>query len=643
MAATLWILHLEHDAADARLIRETLVAHGVACETERVWTAAQYRERVARGGFDAILADPSDPSFGAFEPLDLALRHCPHTPFIVVSEMLGEERVIEYLKRGAADCVLKENLARLGPSVRRAVAQARKSRRRREDEECLREFTEHIHGFFWMIEPDGSRLLYASPAYERIWGRSLDSLRARPRERLEAILPEDRRRVEAAVAALGRGGTFDEEYRIERPDGSIRWIWDRGRSVPEGEARFLVGIAEDITRRKELEAQLVRSQKLESLGRLAGGVAHDLNNQLSVILGSAELAAEANLDDTIHQDLEMVLTAAGNAATLTAQLLAFSRRQVLHPAVTDLNETVRAARNVLGRVLGEDIELVLKPDACPGTVKVDPVQLEQVIINLAINARDAMPRGGRLMIETANLDLDEPRSCEREMKPGPYVLLAVTDTGTGMDPTTLAQVFEPFFTTKDVGEGTGLGLSVVHGIVRQSGGYICAHSQLGEGSTFEVFLPLVEEEPTPGAPAPRRSTTRGFETILLVEDDLLVLELVRRILERRGYRVFATASPAEALDICRQVESDIHLLITDVVMPQMSGRQLAREVAGLRPGIRVLYMSGHAPQALANHGMTEADPLLMEKPLVPDKLHEKIRQALRDTPPSPDGDQGATT
>jgi PAS domain S-box-containing protein len=627
---TLRILFLEDSPQDATRVRESLAGAGLACEVVSAGSLAQREEAIARGDFDVILADDAHPSF---EALFRARRSCPDVPLIVISDAMGEERAIEYVKRGAADCVLKGNLSRLTPVAQRAVADAWMRKQRREQEKCLREFAEHIHGFFWMTDVDGGELLYASAAYEDIWGRPLQSLEACPQERFEAILAEDRGRVEAALAALARGEVYDEEYRIHCPDGSIRWIWDRGRAVPGAQAQFLVGFAQDVTTRKELEAQLSRTQKLESLGRLAGGVAHDLNNQLSVILGAAEMVRETNLDAVAQDDLKMVLVAAEKAAALTDQLLTFSRRQVLRPEVTDLNAVVRGTKAVLGHVLPENVELVLRLDASLSTIRIDPVQLEQVILNLALNARDAMPRGGTLTIETMNVYVDDgPPQPEGPVEPGHHILLAFRDTGVGMDRNTLARVFEPFFTTKESRKGTGLGLAVVHGIVRQSGGHIRAHSQPDQGSTFEVYLPFASGETCTAQPVVPRTADEGTETLLVVEDDELVLDMMIRVLEKRGYRVLATTSAEEAIEIFRQEKHDIQLLITDVVMPRMTGPEVAGQIAAIRRDVRVLYMSGHTDQALEEHGLNEPDSLFLAKPLRTSELLGKIRQALGQEP-----------
>jgi CheY-like chemotaxis protein len=339
---------------------------------------------------------------------------------------------------------------------------------------------------------------------------------------------------------------------------------------------------------------------------------------------------QSNFDDAVHEELEMVLTAGNKAASLTSQLLAFSRRQVLRPVVTDLNAVLRSAKTMLARVLGEDIAVIVRLDADPGTVRVDPGQIEQVIVNLAINARDAMPEGGKLVIETADISLDAlPVAHQGGGEPGCFVQLTVTDTGSGMDGDTLAQVFEPFFTTKEVGRGTGLGLSVAHGVVRQSGGQIVAESKPGAGSTFKVYLPCVEDEPEVVQPVTVNETVRGSETILMVEDDELVLDVQRRVLARCGYRVIATSSPEEAVEICRERDPSIDLLVTDVVMPGMNGRELARRVTELQPGARVLYVSGYAQPADAHGDTATAGSLLVEKPILSNTFARRVREAIQ--------------
>jgi signal transduction histidine kinase/CheY-like chemotaxis protein len=379
------------------------------------------------------------------------------------------------------------------------------------------------------------------------------------------------------------------------------------------------------------EEQLRQSQKLEAVGRLAGGIAHDFNNLLSVILSySSLLLTEVGPDSTIRPDIEEIQRAGDRAAELTRQLLAFSRQQVLEPRVLNLNDILLNVDKMLKRVLGEDIELRTVFDSDLALVKADPGQIEQVILNLVLNARDAMPKGGKLTLETSNYELDELYAHHHvEVTPGPHVMLAVSDTGSGMDKATQARIFEPFFTTKEQGKGTGLGLATVFGIVKQSGGSIWLYSEPGAGTTFKVYLPRCES----GAIA-RRSTmppptlTGGEETILLVEDEDQVRQVVKGILRRAGYKVLEAKGPAEAAEFCEKQEGAIHLLLTDVVMPKMSGRLLAERITTLKPGIKVLFMSGYTNDAILHHGVLAAGVAFLQKPLTPESITRKVRAVL---------------
>jgi signal transduction histidine kinase/ActR/RegA family two-component response regulator len=383
------------------------------------------------------------------------------------------------------------------------------------------------------------------------------------------------------------------------------------------------------------EQQLRQSQKLEAVGTLAGGVAHDFNNLLTVIGSYTDLVmAELDENSPLLADLEQVRQAADRASGLTAQLLAFSRKQVMQPKVLDLSGVLGGIEKMLRRVIGEDIELKTIKEPNLSTVKADPGQIGQVLLNLAVNARDAMPQGGTLTLQTANIELTE-KDPDRNpmMAPGRWVMLAVTDTGSGMDEATRARIFEPFFTTKGPGKGTGLGLSTVYGIVKQSGGFIWVESELGRGTSFKVYLPAVDEvEDEADWTAEPTEATGGTETILLVEDERPVRALVRRCLERAGYAVLESDGPTEALRLTAQHEGMIHLLLTDVVMPQMSGKQLAERVATLRPGTRVLYMSGYTDDTVAQHGVLDAGTMLIQKPFTPENLAAKVRAVL-DAPP----------
>jgi signal transduction histidine kinase/ActR/RegA family two-component response regulator len=378
------------------------------------------------------------------------------------------------------------------------------------------------------------------------------------------------------------------------------------------------------------EDQLRQVQKLEAVGRLAGGIAHDFNNLLSVILSYSDmLRTELDADNPLRSGVDEIHQAGRRAAELTRQLLAFSRQQVLDPSILDLNAILGGVSNMLKRVLGEDVELRMALASGLGKVKADRGQIEQVVMNLVVNARDAMPGGGRLTIETADVDLDEAYASHHlEVQPGRYVMLAVSDTGMGMDRKTQANAFEPFFTTKERGKGTGLGLSTVHGIVKQSGGSIWLYSEPGSGTTFKIFLPVAEGAVEPARPAAVEAPARGSGTILLVEDEDQVRKVVCSMLRRAGYAVLEARAPDEALVIADQRQVHIDLLLTDVVMPRMNGRQLAERVLALRPGIKMLFMSGYTDDVILNHGVLDSGVAFIQKPLTPDALTRKVRQVI---------------
>jgi PAS domain S-box-containing protein len=397
------------------------------------------------------------------------------------------------------------------------------------------------------------------------------------------------------------------------------------------------GTSRDVTSRKlaekalrDSEAQLRQSQKMEAVGRLAGGVAHDFNNLLTAITGySALMLRRLRQADPLRYQAEEIKRAADRAASLTRQLLAVSRNQVLQPRVLDLNEVVSGMDNMLQRLIGEDIELqsVLAPNL--GRVKADPGQIEQVILNLVVNARDAMPEGGKLIIETANIVApDPPGSKNLIARDARYVMLAVTDTGCGMDAETQSHIFEPFFTTKEIGKGTGLGLSTVYGIVKQSGGHISVCSAVGRGTTFKIYLPLIEDQVEEIRPGSDSDMPRGNESLLLVEDEEIVRQMMREILEMSGYQVLEAASGPEALAICQRHEGPIHAVITDVVMPRMSGRELAERLRQLRPQTKVVYMSGYTDDAIVRHGVLDEGVTFIQKPFTPEAVARKVRQAL---------------
>jgi PAS domain S-box-containing protein len=434
-------------------------------------------------------------------------------------------------------------------------------------------------------------------------------------------------------ALRGESVTYELEWQRRVFESHVQPL--RGS---EGELIGVIGVALDITDRKHLADQLRQAQKMQAVGELAGGVAHDFNNLLMVVKGHAEMLLDRLPKSSPQRsNVEQIQTAAERAASLTAQLLAFSRKQVLQPRVLDLNEVVGGMIQMVSRVIGENIELAFMPGAKLGNVKADPSQIEQVVLNLVVNARDAMPEGGRLTIETANIELDKSYTVQHAVvEPGPYVMLTVTDTGCGMDTKTQARIFEPFFTTKEQGKGTGLGLATVYGVIKQSDGYIWVYSEIGRGTTFKIYLPKVAEKVEELAavktiPAP----ASGSETILFVEDEQSVRELVREYLSARGYRVLEASDGIQALDIAVAHPGAIQLLITDVVMPRLSGRELANQIATARRDLKVLYISGYTDDSIFRHGVLEGGMEFLQKPFNLRTLAQKIREILDDETATP--------
>jgi PAS domain S-box-containing protein len=474
--------------------------------------------------------------------------------------------------------------------------------------------------------------LYVSPQVEPILGFTAEEWLAESTNWIRHIPAEDHAVIWAAEEASKRGAPFHVEYRVVRKDGKIVWVSDTAVVVTRGYDRpMMEGIIVDITERKQHENQSQQARRMEAVGRLAGGIAHDFNNLLTIINGYAELAMNrAGLPAGAATDVQQISAAAERAAALVRQLLAFSRRQVLQPKAIDVNTIVVGLDKLLRRLMDENIEMHTICSEELGTVKADPAQIEQVVMNLVVNARDAMPHGGKLTIETANVDLDSVYAAEQvTVKPGKYIMLAVSDTGVGMDADAQTHIFEPFYTTKGAGRGTGLGLSTVYGIVKQSEGYIWVYSEVNRGTTFKLYLPRVEE---PAAieisDAKDDLVRRGTEKVLLVEDEEAVRELARTVLEAHGYEVVEATHGDEAAQLAEQHGGSFDLLLTDVVMPGMSGRELAKKIAARSRRTRVLFMSGYTDNVIAQGGVLEAGVSFLQKPFSPRALAAKVRAVL---------------
>ncbi len=479
----------------------------------------------------------------------------------------------------------------------------------------------------WVYDVETLDFLAVNDAAVRHYGYTREEFLAmaitdiRPAEEVQPLL--------ADIEQQGHGSAIPRTWRHRTKDGTpIEVEITASRVEFEGRDAALI-LAHDVSERRRMEQRLLEAEKLEAVGRLAGGVAHDFNNLLTVIHGYASLLAETTEGET-HDALGEIVHAAEQATALTRQLLAFSRRQVLHADVLDLNEIVAGMQSMLQRLIGDDVSVGVRFAQGLALVEADRAQIERVILNLAANARDAMPEGGRLTIETANVELDADYvGTHGEGTAGPHVMLAVSDTGSGMSADVQRHLFEPFFTTKRVGAGTGLGLATVFGVVKQSGGSIYLYSEEGDGTTFKIYLPAAAAEPAV-APVAREEPAgaRGSETVLVVEDDAGVRDLVRIMLAASGYRVISAAGAAEAEQVCAGGGEDIDLVLTDVVMPEMNGRALAERLAELCPATRILFMSGYSDEAVHHHGAIRQESAFVEKPFTALTLTRKVRELL---------------
>jgi PAS domain S-box-containing protein len=539
---------------------------------------------------------------------------------------------------GAGDGLLGEDdlktLDGIGNQISIALDRARlqeKMRGRiRLSEQKYHHLMEHANDAIFLLDPSG-KILEANRQAATILGRSESEIVGR--NYVDFVTPEDMEAGQTHFRTLlSRGSVLAPNLHMMRGDKTDVSVDFSASLIAAEDEHIVLAIVRDVTERNQLELQLRQAQKMEAIGSLAGGVAHDFNNLLTIILGYGEVLFESmEPQNPMREEVQAVIDAARRAATLTGQLLSFSRKQVFQPRVVDLNTLVSDISRMLRRLIGENIELTTSFDPALGRVRVDPSQIEQVIMNLTVNARDAMPVGGKVTIETCNVELDQEYASQHaHVEPGPYVMLAVTDTGVGMNEEIRSRAFEPFFTTKKLGEGTGLGLATVYGIIKQSGGHVFLYSELGYGTSFKIYLPrIIAPVDAPFSNQMAEKPQTGTETILVVEDDAAVRQLAVLALRDRGYAVFEASNGEEALRLSQEHASEpIELLMTDIVMPQMGGRDLFDRIRIQRPQIRVLFASGYTDKAILNHWLTEPGTMFLQKPFTPGMLARRIREVL---------------
>jgi PAS domain S-box-containing protein len=605
------VLLVEDNPGDARLFTELVRDAGaVQWKLVHLDRLSSALNRLRREPFDVMLLDLSLPDADGLETLIRAHAEAPKIPIVVLTGHDDEALAVRAVRAGAQDSLVKGRLdgELLVRSIRYASERGRTIEALERREEHYRSLIENSMDLISILNLDGT-IRYVSPSHERMLGYPLDELVGR--NVLSLLHPEDKARVQNALVNGNNGRPV--ECRVRHHDGSWRELESFSRDLSHvAGVNGMVVNARDITERKRLEEQLHHSQRLEAVGRLAGGVAHDFNNLLMVITGYSHMLLDAmHPSDPAREDLEQVVKASERATDLTRQLLAFSRRQGVRATLVNLNSLLQEMERMLRRVLGEEIELMVRLAPELKTVRADPGQIEQVILNIVVNARDAMPSGGQLLIETANTGDAH----------GERVAISIRDTGAGMDSQVVSRVFEPFFTTKE--HGTGLGLSTSYGIIKENGGDLRVESALGKGTTFHIELPVTEQTPdTAGFPAERRAP-RGTETILLVEDEDPVRRVVETMLGRHGYQVLTAASAKSAIAAAEQHAGHIHLLIADLMMPGMSGRKMAECLAARRPAMKVLYVSGYGD------AKAQDDAHFLQKPFSTEELATKVRELLK--------------
>ncbi len=635
MSQTLRVLFVEDNPDDMDLLHMELERGGYDVVSERVETREALDRALDNGTWDLILSDYHMPRFDGRRALDAVRARDPDVPFILVSGRIGEDVAVEAMRAGANDYLLKGNLKRLNAAIDRELSEAASRRARmaaerdlKRSKEYNRALLEAIPDLILRLRRDGAVLdgIAGDPSRQTMRPQTMVGRRIHdvaPRQLVEQVMG-------TIDETLRYGGTRSIDFDVEA-DGNRHAYEARLATCGPDE---VLAIIRNVTEQRNMEAQMRAAQRMEAVGRLAGGVAHDFNNILTVIQSYVGfLRSEFPEEGPLRSDVNAIGDAAERASRLTHQLLAFSRRQIQELQVVDLNTEIGELEKMLRRLIGEDIELVMTLEEGLGLVKTDPTHLEQVIMNLVVNARQAMPEGGALNIETMNLRIDDEYGRKKgvQVAPGDYVVLKVSDTGMGMDEETASQIFEPFFTTKKKGEGTGLGLATVYGIVKQSRGFIWVSSEPDVGTVFEILLPRTREPERALRGRPSIPTAvRGTETILLVEDEPALRRAARRMLEQNGYQVLEAGHGEEALPLFERHHHQIALLLTDVVMPVMGGPQLARRLNAFRSDLPVVYMSGYTDNEIGRHGVLQEGTIFVQKPFTEKSLLRTVRDALDD-------------
>jgi PAS domain S-box-containing protein len=641
------LLLIEDNVGDARLLREMFNEQGgPGPELTHVASLGEAERCLAERPVDLILLDLGLPDAEGLGGIRRAQAAAPGVPLVVLTGLDDESLANRALQAGAQDYLIKGQIEARGllralryaierksmeealvgqkEQVRQSVARLTAS------EERYRTLLESAQDAIAVVTPEGI-VREMNQRWEEIVGLPREQLIGR-HVRTFAPSGKENETAQGFERALLSNANDSDPVEIATGDGSSLLMEFSRTTIDVAGEQLVLTIGRDVTERCQLEKQLRQAQKLEILGQLSGGVAHDFNNLLTVILGSSDiLLMDLDPNDPLRAEVLEIKQAGGRAAGLTQQLLAFSRKQVLQPTVLEINQLIEGMEPMLRRLVATHVDLVVSLDSEVGAIKMDATQLEQLVVNLVVNAADAMPRGGKLTVETSNVALDEHyRKHHLPVAPGEYVMLAVSDTGVGMDEATSQRIFEPFFTTKEVGKGTGLGLATVYGIVKQSGGDIWVYSEIGHGSTFKIYLPRVLADAAGAVKLARPPVTapEGAETILVVEDDASVRRLARLSLERSGYKVVEAENPKQALRVASEFDGTIALLLSDVIMPESDGPPLFQSLVALRPGLRVLYMSGYADDAVVRHGIVVEGTPFLQKPFTPLALSIKVRDVL---------------